>query len=109
MDKEQYIKTTQYGTEYYSDKAMTVRHREDGPASVYSDGDKYWYINGKLHREDGPAVLIDTDGVGEVDKYWYINGKRHREGAPAVEWAGGGKDWFINGKHMNEDGTPHSA
>ena len=31
-------------------------HREDGPAIEDSDGDKYWYLNDKLHREDGPAI-----------------------------------------------------
>ena len=23
---------------------------------VYDNGDKEWYLNGKLHREDGPAI-----------------------------------------------------
>ena len=23
---------------------------------VYPNGDKSWYLNGKLHREDGPAI-----------------------------------------------------
>jgi len=23
------------------------RHREDGPAIEYADGDKYWYLNGE--------------------------------------------------------------
>lgn len=30
---------------------------------------KAWYINGKFHREDGPAVIY-ADG----SKYWYIDG-----------------------------------
>ena len=29
------------------------RHREDGPAVEYSNGRKYWYLNGKLYRERG--------------------------------------------------------
>jgi hypothetical protein len=37
---------------------------------VYPDGDKFWYLNGKRHREDGPAIE-DADG----DKWWYLNGK----------------------------------
>jgi hypothetical protein len=28
---------------------------------VYDDRTKYWYLNGNLHREDGPAVEC-TDG-----------------------------------------------
>jgi len=31
-------------------------HREDGPAVEYTDGSRLWYINGQLHRIDGPAI-----------------------------------------------------
>ena len=37
---------------------------------VYLDGDKHWYLNGKRHREDGPAIEY-ADG----DKYWYLYGE----------------------------------
>ena len=36
----------------------------------YSNGAKFWFLNGKRHREDGPAIEY-SDG----DKYWYLNGK----------------------------------
>ena len=42
---------------------------------VYSNGDTYWSLNGKLHREDGPAV----------------------------EWARGHKFYYLNGKQMTEE------
>ena len=48
----------------------------------WANGDKFWYLNEKLHREDGPAVEC---AYGY--KAWYLNGKRHREGGPAEEWA----------------------
>ena len=35
---------------------------------VYDNGDKHWYLNGKLHREDGPAVERADDS-----KSWYLN------------------------------------
>jgi hypothetical protein len=35
------------------------------------------------------------------DKYWYQNGKRHREDGPAIEYAHGSKYWYINGKQIN--------
>ena len=35
---------------------MINLHREDGPAIEYANGNKHWYLNGKLHREDGPAI-----------------------------------------------------
>lgn len=37
-------------------------HREDGPAVVWADGTQLYYFEGKLHREDGPAV-IHVSGV----------------------------------------------
>ena len=64
---------------------------------VYNDGRKSWHLNGKLHREDGPAIEC-IDG----SKYWYLNGKRHREDGPAVEWAGGNKYWYLNGTEYTE-------
>ena len=64
---------------------------------VYDNGDKHWYLNGKLHREDGPAVE-HTGGT----KCWYLNGQRHREDGPAVEWAGGTKHWYLNDKQLTE-------
>ena len=41
---------------------------------VYSDGSKAWYLNGKKHREDGPAVEY-ADG----SKKWYLNGDYYTE------------------------------
>ena len=37
-------------------------------------GDKYWYLNDNLHREDGPAIEFASG-----DKYWYLNGKELTE------------------------------
>ena len=99
MNEDQYIETDGSETKYYSDREMTVLHREDGPAAEYASGYRYWYINNKLHREDGPAVEYDTG-----TKAWYTNGELHREDGPAVEWSGGGKEWFINGgKRLTEE------
>ena len=36
---------------------------------THANGDKEWYLNGLLHREDGPAIE-DADGF----KYWCLNG-----------------------------------
>ena len=68
--KAQYIEINHFGTKYYySDRNMTIRHREDGPAVEWADGDTCWYRDGKLHREDGPAVEY-VDGSEE----WWIDG-----------------------------------
>ena len=66
---------------------------------VYPNGDKSWYLNGKLHREDGPAMR-SASGY----KFWYLNGKRHREDGPAIEYASGSKFWCLKGKRHREDG-----
>ena len=64
---------------------------------VDDGGNKYWHLNGQLHREDGPAVEY-ADGT----KYWYLNGKCHRTDGPAVEEVDGTKFWFLNGVELSE-------
>jgi hypothetical protein len=32
-------------------------HREDGPAVLYSNGDKQWYRHGKLTNRDGSLIF----------------------------------------------------
>ena len=70
-------------------------HREDGPAIEDIDGDKEWYKEGNLHREDGPAIDYNNG-----DKYWYKDDERHREDGPAIELADGYKAYFYLGKHI---------
>ena len=65
----------------------------------YSTGNKYLFLNGKLHREDGPAIEY-SDGA----KSWYLNGNLHREDGPARMWSDGTKDFYLNGNlHREED------
>jgi hypothetical protein len=64
---------------------------------VYADGSKWWYLNYKLHREDGPAIEYANG-----NKWWYLNGKQHREDGPAVEWINGTKFWYLNGEKLTE-------
>ena len=64
---------------------------------VAPNGNKFWYLNDKCHREDGPAVEY-ADG----DKFWFLKGQLHREDGPAVEHANGDKSWYLNGKEMSE-------
>ena len=46
-------------------------HRKKGPAIIWPDGHKEWYIKGELHRKKGPAIIC-ADGR----KYWFIHGRR---------------------------------
>jgi len=58
-------------------------------------GTKRWWVNGQLHRIDGPAVISSAGA-----KYWYLNGIPHREDGPAVEWSDGVVDWYYLGKRI---------
>lgn len=100
------VKLDTYGTKrwYLNDKL----HREDGPAVEHASGYKSWYLNGQLNRNGGPAVEY-TNG----NKEWYLNGKLHREDGPARElhreygparelW-NGYKEWYLNGVELTED------
>lgn len=63
-----------------------------GSEVEWADGSKGWLLNGKFHREDGPAVEW-ADGT----KQWFLNGKQHRIDGPAIECSDGIKHWFLNG------------
>ena len=83
------VKVNEYGTTmWYLNGKL---HREDGPAIEYRNGDKSWYLNDKLHREDGPAVEYATGG-----KKWVRNDKLHREDGPAIMWSDGSIEWWLN-------------
>ena len=68
--------------------------------NVFFDGSKKWFINGKRHREDGPAVEI-ANGT----KCWHINGKLHREDGPAITFMNEDKElrcsFHLNGIEFN--------
>jgi len=57
-------------------------HRADGPAIEYPNGEKEWYINGKMHRKNGPAWIRKFRNYST--KRWYINGFQHRTNGPAI-------------------------
>jgi hypothetical protein len=73
-------------------------HREDGPAVEYPDGSRYWYLEDKPHRTDGPAIELPSGS-----KMWYLNGKLHRTDGPAIESSEGYKKWVLDGKELTEE------
>jgi hypothetical protein len=73
-------------------------HRESGAAIEWSNGIREWYKNGKLHRIDGPALEWNNGS-----KACYIDGKLHRIDGPAVEMFNGDKFWYINGDRYNRE------
>ena len=88
------VKVYKDRTEWYLNGQL---HREDGPAFEGANGDKMWFQNGKYHREDGPAIEYQSG-----TKHWYLNGNYHREDGPAIVWADGTKFWYLNGKELTD-------
>lgn len=62
------------------------------------DGEEVWRnFLGKLHREDGPAV-IDANGT----KAFYIDGRLHNDFGPALQNVEEGLfQFFLNGKWLS--------
>jgi hypothetical protein len=63
-----------------------------------SNGDKSYYVNGELHRTDGPAVEYSNG-----DKEYWINDLQHRIDGPAVEHCDGYKEYWINGERLTKE------
>jgi len=65
---------------------------KNGLITTQPDGSKFWNLNGRFHRTDGPAIE-GADGT----KGWWLNGQLHRTDGPAIEGADGTKEWYLNG------------
>ena len=65
---------------------------------VYANGRQAWYVDGQLHRVDGPAI-IGADG----SQTWYVDGQRHRTDGPAIIGADGRQAYWIYGKDIAQE------
>jgi antitoxin component YwqK of YwqJK toxin-antitoxin module len=87
---------------YLNDKL----HRENGPAFIDYDANgkvyyESYYLNDKLHRENGPAyIAYDENGKVSSEQY-YLNGNTHRENGPAcITYDKNGKVYY-EGHYLN--------
>lgn len=53
---------------YISSDPNFVLHNENGPAIIYDNGTKYYFIDGKKHRINGPAIIFNNNNGS-----WYYN------------------------------------
>ena len=92
---------TEYPVKTDEDGQMTRDFGEDNKPVMEIDeyGNKCWFLNGKYHREDGPAVELYGG-----NKQWYLNGNLHREDGPAIEHYDGSKSWFLNDEFIVSTG-----
>jgi hypothetical protein len=61
-------------------------------------GIRKWFLNGCLHRVDGPAIEFPNGS-----SIWCINGVPHREDGPAVKLVDGSEKWYLNGKLLTKE------
>ena len=71
-----YVTCLNNTTRWFIDPNMTIRHRLDGPAVIYSNRTKLWYKFNCFHREDGAAIENKTN----AHKGYYFNGERFASG-----------------------------
>lgn len=95
MDSSPLCKIDQFGIKrYYLNGEL---HRTDGPAIEQEDTKyKEWLQYGIHHRIGGPAIEY-TDGT----KIWYHHGIIHREDGAAIEHANGFKEYYIKGSKLD--------
>ena len=55
--------------EWYGLMSQTLHRDNNLPAVEYPNGDKEYWVNGKRHRINGPAVIIGNK------QYWFVNGE----------------------------------
>lgn len=81
--------------------------KEEQFIRINTYGDKFYFKYKELmvkHRTDGPAVEW-ADGGRE----WYVDGKYHRIDGPAKEYNSGHKEWRVNGKLHRTDGPAYEG
>ena len=82
-----------------------LRHNEHFPNTGVThnigNGDITFYVDGKTHREDGPAVICkEGDTV-----CWLLDGMLSRGGNKPAVWRSDGRlDWYWEGKVHRDDG-----
>jgi len=46
-------------------------------------------------------IKYEVDSYG--NKFWYLDDKLHRVDGPAIEYTNGGKEWYLNGEELTEE------
>lgn len=67
----------------------SIRHSISDEPSQVKDGWRAWHSCGKLHRDNGPAI-IGPDGTS----IWCQHGFIHRDNEPAITFADGALAWI---------------
>jgi hypothetical protein len=52
----------------------------DFPSAIWTSGHREWYKNGKLHRENGPAVIYEDSET----EYWLNDNRKYTHPSKAL-------------------------
>jgi len=88
-----YTKVKVDGNKFYLNDEGKL-HRLDGAAFEYTDGSKFWLVNGIYHRNIDPSVEYSNG-----DKYWSFNGEPHRVGGSFYSYS---EFWRIHNKEYTK-------
>ena len=85
MNREKVIHILDYKTEtgYLDDESgeFILHSFDDEPAMIYDNGTKFWFKNGKKHRDNNLPALIWYNGdvvfYKNGKQYWIINNKKY--------------------------------
>jgi hypothetical protein len=93
-DKPAYVVYSTGETQYWYDGKL---HRQNGPAIIRHDGQHLeFFHNGLQHNENGYAIIC-KNGV----KYYFVNNKLHRDVGPAIDTGDPSRNRrYINGKFV---------
>jgi len=80
-------------------------HREDGPAVVMDNGSEFWFKDGKRHRIGGPAAIVPSgiNGDNESGEGWYLDGVSHRLDGPSTTYDDGSTLWCVYGQIVDSE------
>ena len=86
-----------------SNAEVKKTYHENG--NIYSES---CYLDGKYHREDGPAFISYFMNGNVCCEFYYIMGERHRESGPAyICYDENGnihlEEYYINGKVLTRE------
>ena len=82
----------------------------DGPAITFSDGSYIWFVDGRHHRLDGPALYLRSQDIYNCTKggyfggieAWYKDGELHRLDGPALIHHDGSTTYSIEGERLTK-------
>lgn len=123
LPEAEYVDAVDYLREEWRNAQGQI-HSAHGPAVIarcpktHGIIGMYWFRAGKLHRDEGPAI-INTGEEQQLDnpdrpptlvrRWWFSDGLQHRDGAPSHLVTGefDVEEWTVRGKKHREGGPAY--